>query len=147
ARGDGAGLRNEGELAGGRHAGGETGVELGAGRQDAKAIWADEPQSSGTRRLLASIGERAFSVSKPRGGYDRGCRTFFPGRGDDTGDRLRGRRDHEQIERLWQLLDGFDGFDALDLAVVRVDETDRSFEPGSTKVSQHRTTRRRVTRA
>jgi hypothetical protein len=140
-------LRDERELAGGRHAGGETGVELGAGRQDAKAVWADEPQSGGTRRLLAGLGERAFSVSKARGDDDRGRRTFFAGGGDDAGDRLWGRRDHQQIGCLPQLLDGFDGFDPLDLAVVRVDETDRSFEPGAAEVSQHGATGRCLTRA
>jgi hypothetical protein len=147
ARRYGAGLRDEGELTGGRHAGGETGVELDARRQHAKTIRADESQAADARRLLAGIGERAFCVPKPGGDDDRGCRPFFTGRRDDAGDRLRRRRDHEQIGRLWQLLDGFDGFDPLDLAVVRVDETDRPFEARGAKVSQHRTTGRRVTRA
>jgi hypothetical protein len=123
-RGNGAGLRDERELTGGRHAGGETGVELGAGRQDAKAVRAHEPQSGRARRLLAGIGERAFSVSKPGGDDDRGRRAFFAGRGDDAGDRLRRRCDDDEIGCLAQFLDAFDGFDPLDLAVVRVDETD-----------------------
>jgi hypothetical protein len=52
-------------------------------------------------------------------------------------------RDDEQIGRRSQLLDGFDGFDSLDLAIVRVDETDRSSETGAVKVSQHGTAGRR----
>ena len=45
ARGDGAGLRDQREVAGRRHAGGEAGIELGARRQDAEAVRADEPQA------------------------------------------------------------------------------------------------------
>ena len=42
ACGDGAGLRDEGEIAGRRHARGETGIELGARRQHAETVWADQ---------------------------------------------------------------------------------------------------------
>ena len=53
---------------------------------------------------------------------------FSPAARDNARHGLRGRRDHEQIGCLRQLLDGFDGSDPLDLVVVRVDEADRSFE-------------------
>ena len=95
--------------------------------QPAGTAGADAPAGQGTPAIP---GERAFAVSKPGGDDDRGRRAFFAGRGDDAGDRLRRRRDHQQIRCRSQLVDGLDGFDPLDLAVMRIDQTDRSFEPG-----------------
>ena len=91
-----------------RHARGKAGIELGARSQHAEAIGADEPQAGRARRLLAGLGERAGAVAEPGGDDDRGRSTLCAGRGDDAGNRLRRRRDDDQIGWRRQILDGFD---------------------------------------
>jgi hypothetical protein len=46
-----------------------------------------------------------------------------------------------------QLLESFDGLDAFDLGVARIDEANRSFEPGGAEISQDRASRRTLPRA
>ena len=59
ARGDGAGLRYQSEIAGGRHARRKAGIELGARRQHAEAVGADQPEAGRPRRFLAAIGRQS----------------------------------------------------------------------------------------
>ena len=77
SRSDGAGLRHESEISRGRHARGETGIELGARRQHAEAVWADQSEAGGPGRFLAGVGQRAGSVRETGGDDDRGRRAFL----------------------------------------------------------------------
>ena len=144
ARGDGAGLRYQSEIAGGRHARRKAGIELGARGQHAEAVGADQPEAGRPRRFLAAIGKRVGSVSETGGDDDRGRSTLFAGRFHNAGNRLRRRRDHDQIGWRRQILDGFDRLDAFDFGIAGVDEIDRSFECRRAKIAQHGATRRGV---
>ena len=147
ARGDGAGLRHQSEIAGGRHPRRKTGIELGARRQHAEAVGADQPEAGGARRPLAPIRKRTGSVPEAGGDDDRRRRTFFAGRFHDAGDELRRCRDHDQIGCRRQVLNGFDRLDAFDLGIARVDEIDRSRKCRRTKIAQHGATGRGCARA
>src|ERR1700730_15052834 len=78
-------------------------------------------------------------MSKPRGDDDGGRRSLFTRSGDDIRHGLRGRRDHEQIGRLQEILNGSDRSNALDLVVMRINEADCSLETADSKVSQYGT--------
>ena len=147
ARHDGARLRDQGEIADRRHARGKAGIEVRARRQDAEAIGADEPEAGRTSRLLAGVGKRTFSVSKPGGDDDCGRCAFLAGGSHNAGHGWRRRRDDEEIGRFRQLIDGLDGPDPLDLTVARINETNRSFETCTVKVFQNGATGRRFARA
>ena len=144
---NGSRLRHQGKIADGRHARCETGIELCARSQDAETVWADEPEAGHPGRLFAGVGERAGSMPEPGGDDDCGRRSPFAGSGDDAGHGGRGRNDHQQIGRGLQFLNVFDCLDALDLGIMRIDQSDRSFESGPSKISQYRTTSRILTRA
>ena len=137
----------EGEIADGRHAGGEAGIEPGARRQHAEAIRTDQPQAGRARRFLAGVGERAVAVAEPGCDDDRGRGASFAGRGDDTGHGLRRRRDHDEIGCLRQLLQGPDSFDSLDLRVMRIDRDRSILEARVSQVPQYGAARRRFARA
>ena len=66
-----AGLRDEREVAGAGHAGGEGGVELGARHHDAEAVRADEAQPAAAGGRLACLGDRARPVAEAGGDDDR----------------------------------------------------------------------------
>ena len=144
---NGSRLRHQGKIADGRHARCETGIELCARSQDAETVWADEPEAGHPRRFLAAIGKRVGSVSETGGDDDRGRSTLFAGRFHNAGNRLRRRRDHDQIGWRRQILDGFDRLDAFDFGIAGVDEIDRSFECRRAEIAQHGPTRRGVARA
>src|SRR5262249_42192080 len=67
---DGARLRNEGEIAAFRHAGGKARIELDSRRDDAEAIGADEAKPETACRLLAGGCERAWTMSQSGGDDD-----------------------------------------------------------------------------
>src|SRR4029077_315644 len=86
-------------------------------------------------------------MSKPCGDDNSSGRSFFTRSGNKVRHGLRGRGDHYQIGRLWEILNGLDGSNALDLVVMRIDEADRALETTASKVSQYGAARRCFARA
>ena len=70
-----------------RHVGGEARIELGAGRQHAEAIGADDSQPVAARRPLDRVGERSGSMAEPRRDDDRGAAILCACRRDHLAER------------------------------------------------------------
>ena len=119
---NGAGLRDQCEVAGGRHVGRKAGVESGRGDRHAEAVGANKPQAVRPRGLLRGVGERVGAVTQSRGDNDRRRGTLRTRRRDDLGYRRRGRRDHDNVGHRGNRLDGIDRRQAVDVFVIWIDD-------------------------
>ena len=90
AGGDGAGLRNQRQIALAGHMGGKTGIEADAGHHDAQAVRSDQPHAVFSRGPLRRIRQRSRTVAES-GRDDDGTRGAAPsGLIDEAGDWLGG---------------------------------------------------------
>ena len=71
AGGDRARLRDQRQVSGTWHVGGEAGVEICAGHHDAKTIRSDQPHSIFVRGTLGGFRQRARAVAEPGGDDER----------------------------------------------------------------------------
>jgi hypothetical protein len=118
---DRAGLRDDGEVAMLRHAGGKARIQSRRGHQHAEAIRADESQARGPCRAFSSLRERAGSVTKPRCDDDGG-RHALAGNLQYRFGYGRGRhRDNRYVGHLQERRQGLDGRNTLNIAVVGID--------------------------
>jgi hypothetical protein len=123
-RGDGAGLRDQSQIAGARIRGGKAGIEVRARYQQAEAIGTDEPQPLRPRDRRAAFGERPCAVAEARRDDDRARRTLVGDGGDGLGHHGRRNRDDGEIGYGFQLLVRFDRADAVDVVIARIDQMD-----------------------
>ena len=144
---DGAGLRDDGEIALLRHPRREARVELRRRHQHAEAVRADQPQAGGARGAVRRFGERSRAVTEAGGDDDGRRRALRTGRRDGFRHRGGRHRDHHDIGRPGDGVDGFDGADAFDLGVVRIDHVNRPGKSGGDDVCDHVAADRRLARA
>ena len=106
---DGAGLGDEGDLAGLRRHRREARVEAEARREEADAVGPEHAQQVGPRRVEQRLLELAAAlrgvVGEARADHDRGPRAPRAELGDETGHARRGRGDHREVRRLGQARD------------------------------------------
>ena len=133
---DGAGLRDQREVAGARHRSGKAGIELDAGNEHAEAIRSDEAQPRGARGFLARFRERAGAVAETRGEDDRGRRALGACGRDGGRNGRRRHADHGEIRRARQVGIGFDRANALDGVVMRIDQLNVAGKAAAAQIFQ-----------
>ncbi len=127
-RDHGAGLGDEGEIAGQGRRRGEARIELHLRGEHAEAIRADQPHAARPRGLKRAFGERARPLAQAAGENDGGLGAAPGGVGNDIGhDGGRGRN-HDQIGRDGKRADAGVTSQAIDLAVAGIDEIDAAGE-------------------
>ena len=126
---DGAGLRDQCEIARHRVPRRKAGVELRPRRDDAKAVRSDEAQAVLARLQPYLFGERAGAMPEPGGDDERCGDSLATSACDNPGDCRRRRRDDNQIRDLRQILNPRHARLAVNLAVFRVNEQNRPGKP------------------
>ena len=143
---DRAGLRNQGEIAGGRHPAGEAGIEVGAGHDQAETVRSEHPQpvgaGGGARRLRIRAGAMAEA-----GADDHGCRDALgAGGGDDSRNLRSGRGDHQHVRRLADGIETCHRLHAVDLRMARIDKMYGTRETTFAQVAQRNAAERTLAR-
>ncbi len=141
-RHQGAGLRDEGDVAGARRKVGETGVDADAWRQETQAIGSDDAQHvrpRGVQHRLAEIRPGAFlALAEPGGDHDRRAAAALAQLGDQLGRRGGRRGQHGQIRGEGKLRDRRIAQDRADRRLVRTDREDRPGEAAGVEVARDR---------
>ncbi len=135
----GAALRQEAQVARGRHRWCEGRVEahLGDRVQDPEAVRPDQPHArfpADRDQLLLPVDAGGAGLPEPRRDHDQRRNALRSTASGDLGDLLGGNRDHRQVQRARHLLDLGIGSNRLDHVGARVDRMDDPAEAGREQV-------------
>ena len=138
----GAGLREEGDVAGQDSGRREGGVEPDAGHGEPKTIGPDDAQQmrprGGEQRGGALLADLGLAFGKSGGENDGGAGAAAGELADQRGNRIGRRRDDGEIRRQRQAGDIRIGHDAVHRGVVRINGDDRALEIGMQQIGHQR---------
>ena len=121
--------------------GGKARVEFCRRHQHAEAIGADQAHACGAGIFLAALGQRAGTVTEPRGDDDADRRPLACRRSNRVRHGGGRHRDGNDVGHLRQCIVGFDCPDSLDRVVPWIDQMNRAREAGLAKIFEHGPTR------